>query len=261
MTPASQIDTALAHAERGRRVFPYHRVPQTDGTFQKIPAIKWKDGASAEAEQVQKLWRGKSRLPAGWALPEGTVVVDIDDPDAYDHERYPLPETASQRTQRGTHHLYRTDGRSIPQATKVVPGADTRVGGKSFVALYGPESFEGDVADAPEWLYSLARPSGNPATEEPISSRSEILSLAGRLRWAGLSGDEINDVLIGRLEDGRIYAADETDPWGEDDLARIAKDYGQKPVGVFSDYAEPMTITRVKRNGHAPFRVTGGPRR
>ena len=240
-------DLALHHAALGRRVFPFRVERTPSGGRRKVPLVRWTVEATSDPGAVRALWRSVHDRP-GWTLPEGVVVVDIDDPALFAAAGLSVTPTASQSTLRGggSHHLYSLT-RDVPQVADRSRGFDTRIGGRGWVGLYSAESFAGNVAPAPDWLYDLADSrSASPVTEEPVSSRTEILSLAGRMRWAGLSGDEIESVLLGRLEDGRIYDADPADPWEPEHLARIARDYGQKPVGVHYD-GGPLTITRVSR--------------
>jgi hypothetical protein len=254
-------ELAMLHASLGRRVFPF-RVERTPaGGRRKIPLVRWTAEASSDRDDIRRMWTSIHNRP-GWMLPEGVVVVDIDDPALFDAAGLSVTPTASQSTLRGSgsHHLYSVT-RDVPQVADRSRGFDTRVGGRGWVGLYSAESFAGEVAPAPDWLYDLADSrSVSPVTEEPVSSRTEILSIAGRMRWAGMSGDEIEQVLLGRLDDGRIYDADSADPWQPEDVARIAQDFGKKPVGVHydggitinfrgKDESKPPRATRRERSG------------
>jgi hypothetical protein len=170
--------------------------------------------------------------------------VDIDDAAAFASAGLSLPPTASQTTvSGGSHHLYATDGRPVAQTVKAVPGADTRVGGRGFVGVYSADAFSGEVAPAPEWVYGLKAVAAPVATEGPISSRAEIVGLAGRLRYSGMDADEIASVLVGRLHAGTIYDTDDLRPWEESDLEAIAKDIGSKQPG---EWARTPTVTKTK---------------
>lgn len=231
-TPIRPIEIALAHARRGRCVFPIAitRGPAPDFKVRKTPLVKWSTEATCDEGEVLAQWQGRrGALAVGWRLPEGTAVVDVDDRVLFKSTGLVLPGTATQASisGRGYHALYTTDGRPVAQVTRQAEGFDTRVGGKGMVGLYALDSFAGEVAAAPDWMYGL-RKASRAVTDDPISGRLDILALAGRLRWAGLDGDEIEAVLIGRLDDGRIYSEDPGDPWDDGHMTGIAQDIGSK---------------------------------
>lgn len=251
-TRTAPLEIALTHARLGRCVFPIAitRGPAPEHKVRKTPLVKWSTEATCDEAAVLAQWQGRrGALAVGWRLPDGVAVVDVDDPALFAATGYALPDTATQRSisGRGWHSLYLTDERAVAQVTRQAEGFDTRVGGKGMVGLYALDSFDSEVAAAPAWLYDLKR-EARPVTDEPISSRTDILALAGRLRWAGLDGDEIEAVLIGRLGDGRIYDADESDPWDDGHMTGIAQDIGSKPSHERDAPGPVITLRSATRN-------------
>jgi hypothetical protein len=227
----SGLDLALHHAARGRRVFPFWLRPQAGGKLGKFPAVRdWLHVASSDPDGVRALWRARSRARPGWRLDDDLMVVDVDEPQRFADAYLDLPVTARQQTPSGGFHmLYRTDGRPVRQTVKEIPGADTRVGGRGFVGLYHEDSFEGAVADAPEWLYAPPEPTASTEPAE-LTTRNQLLTYAGRMRRAGAEPDEILAALLAARASGRLFDTDEARPWTDAHLKAIADDIGRKPV-------------------------------
>lgn len=229
---------ALAHAELGRRIIPF-RLTRTSATkWRKVPLVKWQQAATTDRATIDAWWTKWPDATPGWVLDDGYIVADVDDWDAFEATGLELPETARQETvSGGSHLLYRYDG-TARQSVKDVDGLDTRVGGSGWVALYADDAFEGDVAEAPEWLLTphddraAAEPRA-PGDDRPIGTRQEIVTLAGRLRSVGASREAIAQELLVRLADGRIESYDAADPWTREHLLFIANDMGSKPVVEF----------------------------
>ncbi|HVA86109.1 MAG TPA: bifunctional DNA primase/polymerase [Candidatus Saccharimonadales bacterium] len=128
---SASLAIALAHASLGREVFPLKG---------KVPLVKWTTEATSNPVKVRRLWRTHPDADAvGWRLPEGVVVVDIDDPETFDFT-LELPATPMQTTTRGYHLLYRIPpGRTVRQGP--IPGGDLKVGGKGYVRIYSLDAF------------------------------------------------------------------------------------------------------------------------
>lgn len=150
------LDVALAHARRGRAVFPWKVI-----RGQKMPLIAGGHlSASTDEAAIIGWWKRWPDARAGWALPVGLVVADLDDPAAFAATGLELPDAPEQRgtlkRPDGLHRLYSCpDGR---QSQGELPGLDTRAGGSGWVALYSLDAFAGEPPPAPAW-FPRARPS------------------------------------------------------------------------------------------------------
>jgi len=225
----SQLDIALAHAGRGRRIFPFKLQRREEGGFDKIPLVKWKDRATNDEDQIRRWSREFPTARWGWVLPEGFLVADIDDQEAFDETGLDLPAAPSQETPSGGLHFLYT-GVGARQTVKQVPGLDTRVGGKGWVGLYSADSFVGIDVEAPAWLL-MERAEGEewvaPTEDAPISTRAEILELVGR--YAGLPERVILDALLSLHASGAILDGDSARPWLKADFKAIATEFSRKP--------------------------------
>lgn len=235
----NRLDIALAHAAQDRRVFPFKLRKRDGGGYDKIPLVKWKDLATTDPTTI-RAWADRFRLAHwGWVLPEGMIVADIDDPEAFAATGLVLPEAPFQSTPSGGYHYLYTAG-NARQTVKEVAGLDTRVGGKGWVGLYSADSFaivdSADIPSAPDWLL-MDRPAGEPARwieptpDDPLTTRAELLTWAGTMRYARMTGTDILEQLLTAYGDGRITEADSTRPWTRADLELIASEMGAKPPG------------------------------
>lgn len=89
---------ALRYAEAGMRVFPIDA--------RNRPLVRWKEAATADPTTIEGWFAQAPHIGLGWAIPEGIVVVDLDEKGG----------------KRGTRDFQRLDGRSAhdvatPQAT------------------------------------------------------------------------------------------------------------------------------------------------
>ena len=221
----SPLDIALAHSARGREVFPF-KLARKRGSerWDKQPLVRWTQVATTDEAQIRR-WSAKwPQAQFGWRLPVGTVVADVDDQEAFEATEAILAPTAGQATPSGGYHrLY--SGLDARQTVKVVPGLDTRVGGKGWVGLYNVDSFAGDVAPAPDWLLDIGAQAAQVAsTHEPITTRHQITRLMGKWRRDGMGEKGILAELRDRLESGLIAASDPSRPWLDSDLVVLAKE-------------------------------------
>lgn len=238
------LDIALHHAALGRRVFPFRLSPKIGGGLQKRPIVDdWLNVATADEAGVRDLWRGKAlRILPGWRLDDSLVVADVDDPQRVADAYLELPETARQTTPSGGYHLaYRiADGQTVRQTVRKWPGMDTRVGGRGWVGLYSLDAFDGEIADAPQWMYSSPEEEGLTDTF-PIDSHYDLLVYAGHMRRAGAGWEEILAAFTAARDTGRLVARVEHWPWSDADLEQIARDIGAKPT------VEPTRISVAPR--------------
>jgi hypothetical protein len=192
--------------ELGLPVFPCGpgKSPHTEHGF--------KD-ATTEPAQIEGWWQrwpdALVGVPTGSA--SGILVVDVD-PDGAEWYRQKDIELGAGRvhkTQRGHHLLYRMpEGEVRCSAGKVAPGIDVR-GEGGYVIWWPAHGFEAigeleDLTEPPGWLIDLIhnrdRERTTPADGRiPQGSRNNTLtSIAGKLRAAGLSGEEIYAALAVR---------------------------------------------------------------
>ena len=248
--PHAPLEGALAHAARGRPIFPCgaDKRPLTPHGF--------KD-ATTEQAQIQEWWgRWPTALigmPTG--APSRVFVLDIDiDPAsgkdgeaslaALMNERPPLPDTVESLTPRGGRHLFfRHPGGTVPcSASKIGPDLDIRGDGGYVVlppsclpdgrAYHWEGSSDPDegsrVAAAPDWLLALvtgpskareapASPGGTDGATVPEGGRNATLaSLAGTMRRRGMAGPAILAALLAENE------ARCRPPLHQDEVAKIA---------------------------------------
>jgi len=95
------LEIALAHARKGRRVFPIRVTGRPDGGFDKRPLVKWKAGATTDEATIRRWWRQWPDASVAWALPDRYVVLDVDDPAEFAATYNPLPDGPRQETIRG----------------------------------------------------------------------------------------------------------------------------------------------------------------
>ncbi len=184
--------------------------------------------ASTDPTALGTWWRRWPDAVPGVALPDRTVVVDL---DTYKPEYDPahgltLPATAMQETGRsGWQLLYRTDGRPVRQATNVRPAIDTRVAGKGWIVAWEPRTLIDNPvatwAEAPAWLYDAKpREAGEPET---MGTRAEILAWLGKVAYAvAVPASAYRAMLTAARDEGSIVALDPARPWTDNDLATLA---------------------------------------
>lgn len=273
MTP-EQIAVAMpqieAHVAMGLLAFPAKQVADT-----KVPAYagwqtkRW-DLGMLERELLTVPYYGLT-LPR--ADPRRLILLDLDDGRAGLQpgqtpwqERWkqigPMPKTKVTATPSGGAHAWFVwpDGAPLPKGTWHGFTVRSLHGAKHWAA--GPGSVRPDgrpyqdvnpgqpIAEMP---LALALSGGKPKpltnghageTPERLTTRDEILSFAGRLRFAGNTATEIEATLLARLDDGRIYPSDPARPWTRDELIIIAADIGSKAPG---SWTAPITLTGTSR--------------
>lgn len=171
------LAAALAYAAHGWPVFPLH-TPDSEGRCDCGNADCGSPGkhprtahgltdASRKELDIRRWWRQWPGANIGLPMPYGYVAVDVDGDDgarALAEGHYELPSTATARTGRGHHHIYRTAVK-IPPKVGFLTHVDLRGPGSYIVAppsrhasgrLYAWVKPLDSVADAPAWL--TARP-------------------------------------------------------------------------------------------------------
>jgi hypothetical protein len=257
MTPeqvaVADLRIGLAHAARGRRVFPWRLVRQANSKARKTPLVGWQDEPTTDESTIMKWAKKYPGASWGWLLPPGYVVADLDDREAFAASGRTLPPAPGQmsRFSGGEHRLYVTTDPDPDQSVKDIPGLDTRVGGKGWIALYSEDAFEGEPPEAPAWLVHPKGPKAklngaanghlviegaSPAIEAvesgklyiPAGKRDDMLaSIAGSLieREAGI---EAVVMALGLIDAAGAIEQPPGDRKTEEDFRRIATSIARK---------------------------------
>ena len=234
------LESALAIAATGWGVLPLHtpvdgvcdcRKPDCSSPGKHPRTKNGLSDATTDADQIRKWWGMWPQANIGAVVPDGYVVVDVDVADlATVFAADELPPTATARTGRGSHHIYRT---RMPVRPKVGVRAHVDLRGRGSYIVVPPSlhvrdlryewvvPIEKGIADAPAWLVEAAR-SPRAAGDRPNESDSilegrrnaTLTSLAGSMRRRGMTPAEIEAALlavnVGRcsppLPDGEVRA-------------------------------------------------------
>ena len=202
------LAAALSYAERGWPVFPVNgKAPLTRHGFRD---------ATRDPAQIRAWWTAHPAAGVAAATGEvsGLLVVDVDAQKGGGRtwkelcsRRGKVPETLATLTGGGgSHLLFRFPG-DVPSSTgKLADHVDVKAAG-GYIVL--PPSVHpngrpykwmnrAEPADPPEWLVELARGRRNGVAPKPVDEvipegrrRDAMLTVAGKLKRAGLSGDEI----------------------------------------------------------------------
>ena len=255
------LEAALAMAAAGWGVIPLHT--PIDGTCDcrrpgcpspgKHPRTKnGLSDATTDADQIRKWWGMWPTANTGAVVPDGFIVVDVDVVDlATVFRSDELPRTATSRTGRGRHLVYRT-------STPIRP----KVGVRTHVDLRGPGSYivvppslhisgvryewivpiKDGIADAPAWVADAAQ-SPRTAGDRPDDSdaipdgqrNATLASLAGTMRRRGMTRAEIEAALLA-VNAGRCRP-----PLPDDAVRGIAASVGRYAPGDGRGSPPPVT--------------------
>lgn len=245
------LESALAMAAAGWHVIPLHtpndgacdcRRPHCSSPGKHPRTTNGLSDATANGDQIRRWWGMWPSANIGAVVPDGFIVVDVDVADlAAVFRSDELPSTATSRTGRGRHLIYRTSLQIRP-----------RVGVREHVDLRGPGSYivvppslhisgvryewvvpiEDGIADAPTWIAEATRSSRTPGDRheesEAISDgqrNATLASLAGTMRRRGMTAGEIEAALLA-VNGGRCRP-----PLPDDAVRAIAASVGRYPPG------------------------------
>lgn len=259
------LDSALAMAVAGWGVIPLHtpsdgacdcRRPDCSSPGKHPRTTNGLSDATTDADQIRKWWGMWPAANIGAAVPDGFIVVDVDVADVATIFRSDeLPATATSRTGRGHHLIYRT-------TTLIRPS----VGVREHVDLRGPGSYiivppslhvtgaryewvvpmEGGFTDAPAWLADVRSPrtaGDRPEDSDAIPDgqrNATLASLAGTMRRRGLTATEMGPSLLA------VNASRCQPPLPDDEVRAIAASVGRYRPG---DGRTPPSRPDAERGG------------
>lgn len=221
---------------------------------QKVPLIKnWQELASNDPDQVT-IWQNHFRERITfWGIPCGRknniMVLDVDVKKGKDgwktirDNQFFLPDTLSQKTLSGGHHLifkYNPE-KDIGNKVDFLPGLDIRSEG-GWIAHYNIDLSK-PVVEAPDWIYTAIKPKAAPQiiesnvrlAPETVQGMLEVCLSNIRNAAAGESNNVLN---VESYKVGQMIASSAmTRSYAEGELFKAAKDRG-KP-----DYEAKATIT------------------
>jgi hypothetical protein len=129
----SLLGAALSYARAGWAVFPCwpDKRPMTAHGFHD---------ATTDEQRIVAFWTKRPEAWVGMPVPNGYVVVDVDDFGAFEEMEsrgMDLPTTLTAATPRGQHYWYRTQ-RNVAPATGFIPHVDLRGPGSYVIVPPSP---------------------------------------------------------------------------------------------------------------------------
>jgi hypothetical protein len=126
--------------------------------------------ATRDAATLEAWWRSCPRCGVGLLAPEGVLVLDFDDPTAWERLKgeYPTLEAAPrQRTPKGGHHVFLRlpDGVRLSATTRALEGVDLRGMGRAYVVAAPTRLADGRTYT---WEVPLVRPARLPQVPEGL---------------------------------------------------------------------------------------------
>jgi len=281
---ANPLETALSLARRGFHIFPLAAGCKTprkgshgyeDATDDPAQIRAWFTGGNANVAIRCDSVGGRPIFALDVDGPEGAANL------AYlEDKNGALPQTLTNITRRGKHLIFHALEPVGISASKVASHLDVR-GHDGYVVAPGSDvgghryHFEdpgADIAEAPEWLFQMARADGSETVTRPIdrtplpgidpgraSARGLEYLKTAPLAVEGEAGDTTTYRVAARLKDFGcgMWAAFElmadhwnprcSPPWDESELAQKvdhAFRYGREPQGIAAPEAvfEPAEV-------------------
>jgi hypothetical protein len=128
--------------------------------------------ASLEAVTLEAWWRACPRCGVGILAPESVLVLDFDDPTAWERlkKEYPaLGDAPRQRTPKGYHLFLRLpQGARLSATTRALEGVDLRGMGRAYIVAAPTRLADGRTYT---WEVPLVRPEGLPQIPEDLLLR------------------------------------------------------------------------------------------
>ena len=129
--------------------------------------------ASRDPATLEAWWRACPEAGVGLLAPEGVLVLDFDDPEAWERlkEEHPtLLEAPRQRTPKGGRHVFLRlpEGVRLSASVRAIPGADLRGMGRAYVVAAPTRLKDGRTY---AWEAPLVGPEELPPVPAPLLAR------------------------------------------------------------------------------------------
>ncbi|MGC8968104.1 MAG: bifunctional DNA primase/polymerase [Thermus sp.] len=163
---SNPLQAALLYARLG-----YAALPLSPGEKRPHPGLvpHGLKEASLDPATLEAWWRACPRCGVGILAPEEVLVLDFDDPEAWERlkEEYPaLLEAPRQRTASGGYHAFlRLPGVRLSATTRKLPGVDLRGMGRAYVVAWPTRLADGRSYT---WEVPLPPPEDLPLVPEPL---------------------------------------------------------------------------------------------
>jgi len=166
----SVVRTALGYARMGYAVLPLAPGKKLPHTALAPHGLK---DATASLVAIAKWWRSCPRCGVGILAPEGVLVLDFDDPTAWERVKgeYPaLGDAPRQRTPKGGYHVFLRlpQGVRLSATVRKLAGVDLRGMGRAYVVASPTRLADGRGYT---WEVPLVKPEDLPEVPEDLLLR------------------------------------------------------------------------------------------
>ena len=167
---SAALEAARAYARMGYRVLPLH--PGEKRPHGGLVPHGLKE-ASREEAALEAWWRSCPEAGVGILAPEGVLVLDFDDPTAWEglRQEHPALEAAPrQRTPKGGRHVFLRlpEGVRLSASVRVLEGVDLRGMGRAYVVAAPTRLADGRGY---AWEAPLVEPSALPLVPDALLAR------------------------------------------------------------------------------------------
>jgi hypothetical protein len=167
---SSPLEAAVAYAGLGYAVFPL--APGEKRPHGRLVPHGLKE-ASREEATITTWWRSCPRCGVGILAPEGVLVLDFDDPTAWERLKgeYPtLGDAPRQRTPKGGYHVFLRlpQGVGLSATVRKLAGVDLRGMGRAYVVASPTRLADGRGYT---WEVPLVKPEDLPQIPEDLLLR------------------------------------------------------------------------------------------
>jgi hypothetical protein len=167
---SSPLEAAVAYARLGYAVFPL--TPGEKKPHGRLVPHGLKE-ASREEATITTWWRSCPGCGVGVLAPEGVLVLDFDDPTAWERvkEEYPtLGDAPRQRTPKGGYHVFLRlpQGVELSATVRKLAGVDLRGMGRAYVVASPTRLADGRGYT---WEVPLVKPEDLPLIPEDLLLR------------------------------------------------------------------------------------------
>jgi hypothetical protein len=245
-THSSPLEAAVAYAGLGYAVFPL--APGEKRPHGRLVPHGLKE-ASREEATITTWWRSCPGCGVGILAPEGVLVLDFDDPTAWERLKgeYPaLGDAPRQRTPKGGYHVFLRlpQGVGLSATVRKLAGVDLRGMGKAYVVASPTRLADGRGYT---WEVPLVRPEDLPQIPEDLLLRLLPPPPAPREVVAGSSSPRRLRAL---LESYAAAVASAPEGTRHNTLIRYAVAAGGLvPHGLSPEEAEEVLVAAAMRAG------------